>query len=30
LIGGIGGATFAYLLAANMPLLTGLVSGGHS
>ena len=30
LIGGIGGATFAYLLAANMPLLTNLVSGGHS
>ena len=30
LIGGIGGATFAYLLAANMPLLTALVSGGHS
>ncbi len=30
LIGGIGGATFAYLLAANMPMLTGLVSGGHS
>ncbi|MFM7471570.1 MAG: photosystem I reaction center subunit XI [Nodosilinea sp.] len=30
LIGGIGGATFAYLLAANLPLLTGLVTGGHS
>jgi photosystem I subunit 11 len=30
LIGGIGGATFAYLLAANMPLLLGVVSGGHS
>lgn len=30
LIGGIGGATFAYLLASNMPLLLGVVSGGHS
>ncbi|MBU6228406.1 MAG: photosystem I reaction center protein subunit XI [Cyanobacteria bacterium REEB459] len=30
LIGGIGGATFAYLLAANLPLLTNLVTGGHS
>ncbi|MBE9155882.1 photosystem I reaction center subunit XI [Nodosilinea sp. LEGE 06152] len=30
LIGGIGGATFAYLLAANLPILTTLVSGGHS
>jgi photosystem I subunit 11 len=30
LIGGIGGATFAYLLAANMPLLLSVVSGGHS
>jgi len=30
LIGGIGGATFAYLLAANMPLLLSVVAGGHS
>lgn len=30
LIGGIGGATFAYLLAANMPFLVSIVSGGHS
>lgn len=30
LIGGIGGATFAYLLAANMPTLLAVVSGGHS
>ncbi|WP_008315008.1 photosystem I reaction center subunit XI [Leptolyngbya sp. PCC 6406] len=30
LIGGIGGATFAYLLAANLPLLLSVVSGGHS
>jgi len=30
LIGGIGGVTFAYLLAANIPMLTSLVSGGHS
>lgn len=30
LIGGIGGATFAYLLAANFPLLLSVVSGGHS
>ncbi|MEO0490858.1 MAG: photosystem I reaction center subunit XI [Cyanobacteria bacterium J06659_2] len=30
LIGGIGGVTFAYLLAANMPLLVSVVTGGHS
>jgi len=30
LIGGIGGATFAYLLASNMPFLLSIVSGGHS
>ncbi|MGG6239817.1 photosystem I reaction center subunit XI [Nodosilinea sp. AN01ver1] len=30
LIGGIGGVTFAYLLAANLPILSTLVSGGHS
>jgi photosystem I subunit 11 len=30
LIGGIGGATFAYLLAANMSTLLAVVSGGHS
>lgn len=30
LIGGIGGATFAYLLSANLPLLLSVVSGGHS
>jgi photosystem I subunit 11 len=30
LIGGIGGVTFAYLLVANMPMLLGVVSGGHS
>lgn len=30
LIGGIGGATFAYLLASNLPLLSSIVSGGHS
>lgn len=30
LIGGIGGVTFAYLLAANMPMLLGVVAGGHS
>lgn len=30
LIGGIGGATFAYLLAANMPFLVSIVTGGHS
>lgn len=30
LIGGIGGATFAYLLWTNLPLLTAVVSGGHS
>jgi len=30
LVGGIGGAVFAYLLAANMPLLLSVVSGGHS
>jgi photosystem I subunit 11 len=30
LIGGIGGATFAYLLAANMSILLAVVSGGHS
>lgn len=30
LIGGIGGATFAYLLAANISTLLAVVSGGHS
>lgn len=30
LIGGIGGATFAYLLWTNLPILLGVVSGGHS
>lgn len=30
LIGGIGGATFAYLLWTNLPLLLGIVTGGHS
>lgn len=30
LIGGIGGASFAYLLASNMPALLAVVSGGHS
>ena len=30
LIGGIGGATFAYLLVSNMPLLVSVVTGGHS
>ena len=30
LVGGIGGATFAYLLVANMPMLLAVVSGGHS
>lgn len=30
LIGGIGGATFAYLLASNIPLLQSVVTGGHS
>ena len=30
LIGGIGGAAFANLLASNMPLLVSIVTGGHS
>ncbi|NEQ30060.1 MAG: photosystem I reaction center protein subunit XI [Leptolyngbya sp. SIO4C5] len=30
LIGGIGGAAFAFLLVSNMPLLLNVVSGGHS
>jgi photosystem I subunit 11 len=30
LIGGIGGATFAYLLWTNLPLLLSVVTGGHS
>lgn len=30
LIGGIGGAAFAYLLTINVPMLAALVSGGHS
>ena len=29
LIGGIGGAAFAYLLSANLPLLSGLVAGAN-
>ncbi len=29
LVGGIGGAAFAYLLTANLPMLAGLVAGGN-
>lgn len=29
LIGGIGGAAFAYLLSANLPLLTSLIAGAN-
>jgi photosystem I subunit XI len=29
LVGGIGGAAFAYLLSANLPLLSGLVVGAR-
>ena len=29
LIGGIGGAIFAYFLSANLPLLTGLMAGAQ-
>ncbi len=29
LIGGIGGATFAFFLSANLPLLTGMMAGAQ-